>query len=331
MKSAQEQIIIQRKGKRGGHKGGGGAWKVAFADFTLAMMAFFMVLWIMAISSQQERQLMASKLRDYSIMSNEANPFDIRNSPYPINLEGKPSVEDQAALQYMTDTQPKAPNDMFHQANGKKLSKSLEGSQMHGFLDTQEQMQKLGTIVSKLAREAGLQNNLHIEVVSEGLRIQIRDDDNKQMYARGSAFVTPYFHQLLDGLTPILAQIDNRMMISGHTDSAPYPGDTYTNWELSSERANMARRIMAEDGLPKTHIARVMGLADTMLLLPKEPLASANRRIEILLMNRKAEQMLRNLFAQPDHAVPVNQLQKPVSATPPAPLMSYQSRPYIHP
>ena len=87
-----EQIIVKRQQRRNSQPKGGGAWKVAFADFTLAMMALFLVLWILAVSNQEERQVVASRLRDYSILDNEANPFDIRNSPYPVDFEGNPSV-----------------------------------------------------------------------------------------------------------------------------------------------------------------------------------------------------------------------------------------------
>jgi chemotaxis protein MotB len=299
MRNDQEQVIVVRKRRGGGHKKSGGAWKVAFADFTLAMMALFMVLWVLAVSSQQEREILATRLRDYSILSNEANPFDISNSPFPVDMEGKPSIEDQMALQYVTDGQPQQPNELYHQANGKQLSQAVEGETAKGYLDTPAQMQQLGSIISRIAKEAHLQNNLKLEVVAQGLRIQIRDDDNSQMYARGSAFITPYFSQVLNSLTPLLSGVQNKLMISGHTDSVPYPDDHYTNWELSSERAAMARRVMVSRGLPTDHVAMVMGLADTMLIDPKHPDASLNRRIEILLMNKKAEQALSHLFSQP--------------------------------
>lgn len=314
MRNDQEQVIVVRKRRAGGHKKSGGAWKVAFADFTLAMMALFMVLWVLAVSSQQEREILATRLRDYSILSNEANPFDISNSPFPVDMEGKPSIEDQIALQYVTDGQPQQPNQLYHQANGKQLSQAIEAETAKGYLDTPAQMQQLGSIIARLAKEAHLQNNLKLEVVAQGLRIQIRDDDNSQMYARGSAFITPYFSQVLNSLTPLLANVENKLMISGHTDSVPYPDDHYTNWELSSERAAMARRVMVSRGLPAAHVAMVMGLADTMLIDPKNPEASQNRRIEILLMNKKAEQALTHLFSQPVTAASfAAQLQPPLA------------------
>lgn len=316
MRNAQEQVIVVRKRRTSGHKKAGGAWKVAFADFTLAMMALFMVLWVLAVSSQQEREILATRLRDYSILSNEANPFDISNSPFPIDMEGKPSVEDQMALQYVTDGQPQQPNEIYHQANGKQLSQAIEGETAKGYLDTPAQMQQLGSIIARLAKEAHLQNNLKLEVVAQGLRIQIRDDDNSQMYARGSTFITPYFSQVLNSLTPLLANVENKLMISGHTDSVPYPDDHYTNWELSSERAAMARRVMVSRGLPAAHVAMVMGLADTMLIDPKNPEASQNRRIEILLMNKKAEQALTHLFSEPVTAASLAAQPQPPLARP---------------
>ena len=102
-----EQIIIQRSQRRDSSPKGGGAWKVAFADFTLAMMSLFLVLWILAVSNQEERAQVASRLRDYSILDNEANPFDIKNSPYPVDLGGNPSVLEEIAPEYSPDGQPK--------------------------------------------------------------------------------------------------------------------------------------------------------------------------------------------------------------------------------
>lgn len=299
---SEELIVVKRKGKGKSH-GGGGAWKVAFADFMLALMSLFMILWILAVSSQQEREILSKRLRDYSILSNEANPFDISNSPFPIDLEGKPSVEDLTTLQYITEGQKDQPNNLLHQANGKKLSQAVEEKALKGFINTPEQMKKVSNTISNMVKIIGLEKNVQVDVVPQGLRIQIKDTDNKPMYARGSRFITPPFQQLLTVLTPVLSRFSNRLMISGHTDGVPFPDDHYTNWELSADRAGMARQVMVNDGLPTDHIAMVMGLADTQLANPEKPDASENRRIEILLLNEKAEADLQHMFSQPARVV----------------------------
>lgn len=316
MRNSQEQIIVVRKIKKSGGHQGGGAWKVAFADFTLAMMALFMVLWVISVSSQQEREILATRLRDYSILSNEANPFDISNSPFPVDLEGKPSVIDQLALQYVTEGKPQPPNDLYNQSTSQELSQKGTPDTAKGYLDSPTDMQQLGVVISRISKAVGLQNNLKLEVVAQGLRIQIRDNDDRQMYARGSSFITPYFGQILTALTPVLAKFQNKIMISGHTDNVPYPGEHYTNWELSSDRALMARKVLVSKGFPENRIAMVMGLADTMLVDAQHPDASINRRIEILLMNKKAEQALSQLFTQPVTAASVAAQPKPPLARP---------------
>ncbi len=309
MRNNHEEIIIVKRKGRGHGKAGGGAWKVAFADFMLALMSLFLILWILAVSSQQEREILSKRLRDYSILSNEANPFDISNSPFPIDLEGKPSVEDLVSLQYITDGQPEQPNNMLHQANGQKLSQAIENRALKGFINSPEQMKKISNTISNMVNIIGLEKNVQIDVIPQGLRIQIRDTDNTQMYTRGSRFITPHFQQLLSVLSPVLARFNNRIMISGHTDSVPFPDEHYTNWELSADRAGMARQVMVHEGLPSDHIAMVMGLADTQLANTTNPEASENRRIEILLLNQKAEEDLTHMFKQP--------AEKPAVSSPP--------------
>lgn len=290
-----ETIIIKRGRKQSGHKGGGGAWKVAFADFAIAMMSLFLVLWILAVSSQNERMILASHLRDYSLLDKEANPFDISNSPYPIDLQGKPSVLEEVAPQYKVEGTSSAPNEVFHRDKNRRYPAGNNG-RLHGKLDTQAQMSQLADMINKLAKQLETKDNLVLQIVPQGLRIQIRDDDNRQMFTRGSTRLSPFFHELLRSIAPVLASVDNRVMISGHTDSIPYPDGTYSNWELSGDRAQMARRVLLSGGLPDNHVAQVVAMGDTALALPDQPTASTNRRIELLVLNSAAEAQLAALF-----------------------------------
>lgn len=291
-----EQIIIQRQQRRSHAPKSGGAWKVAFADFTLAMMAFFMVLWILAVSNQEERQQVASRLRDYSIMDSEANPFDIRNSPYPVDLEGNPSVIDEVAPKYSKEGEntPKYRDNPETIFEGKK--KGSYDSLLKGRIEGEKQMRELAGFIGDLAKQMQAEHNLELQVVPQGLRILIRDNDEREMYARGSARITPFFHHLLMALAPVFGRIENRIMISGHTDSTPFAGQNYTNWELSSDRAMMARRVLLAGGMPVERVAQVVALADTMLEDKKTPDGSRNRRIELLVMSGAAEQNLDKLF-----------------------------------
>ncbi|KUE80677.1 lateral flagellar motor protein LafU [Aeromonas schubertii] len=292
-----EQIIIKRQQRRNHGPKAGGAWKVAFADFTLAMMAFFMVLWILAVSNQEERTAVASRLRDYSIMDSEANPFDISNSPYPVDLGGNPSVVDETSPRFSEQGQrmPKYrdnPGTIFNE-QGKAGYQSL----LKGRVEGEKQMQQLAGFIGSLANQMEASRNLELQVVPQGLRILIRDNDQREMYARGSARITPFFHHLLMALAPVFERIENRVMISGHTDATPFAGQNYTNWELSSDRAMMARRVLQAGGMPSERVAQVVGMAETMPEDPDDPKSSRNRRIELLIMSQGAEENLDRLFS----------------------------------
>ncbi|WP_368149918.1 lateral flagellar motor protein LafU [Aeromonas sp. R2-4] len=297
-----EQIIVKRQQRRNSGPKGGGAWKVAFADFTLAMMAFFMVLWILAVSNQEEREVVASRLRDYSIMDSEANPFDIRNSPYPVDLGGNPSVIDELNPKFDQQGQlmPKHMDRnqrIFFDGPGGGYEKLLIGK-----LEGEAQMKQLASFIDHLAEQMQAKNNLEIQIVPQGLRILIRDDADREMYSRGSARISPFFRHMLMALAPIFQRIENRVMISGHTDSTPFAGDNYSNWELSSDRAMMARRVLLAGGMPPERVGQVVAMADTMLEDTRNPQSSRNRRIELLVMTTQAETNLEQLFSSQTQA-----------------------------
>ncbi|ATP89381.1 chemotaxis protein LafU [Aeromonas caviae] len=292
-----EQIVIKRQQRRSSAPKGGGAWKVAFADFTLAMMAFFMVLWILAVSSQEERDVVASRLRDYSIMDSEANPFDIRNSPYPVDLGGNPSVLEELSPQFVEEGQ-RMPRHM--ERDRSIFTDGAKGgyeSLLAGKIEGEKQMAQLAGFIGSMADQMQARNNLELQLVPQGLRILIRDDDEREMYSRGSARISPYFRHLLMALAPVFQRVENRVMISGHTDSTPFAGDNYSNWELSSDRAMMARRVLLAGGMPPERVGQVVAMSDTMLDNTADPKGSQNRRIELLVMTTQAEKSLEQLFS----------------------------------
>jgi Flagellar motor protein len=303
-----EQIIISRQQRRDSSPKGGGAWKVAFADFTLAMMSLFLVLWILAVSNQEERSQVASRLRDYSILDNEANPFDIKNSPYPVDLGGNPSVLEEIAPEYSPDGQPKPKSPADKSGKDELLEKPIKsyGSLIPGRYDDPKKMQALAGFIDSIAKKMQAENNLELQIVPQGLRILIRDDKERDMYARGSSRITPFFHHLLMALAPIFQRVENPLMISGHTDSTPFAGDNYSNWELSSDRAMMARRVLVSGGMPVERVSQVVGMADTMLDDKEDPKGSANRRIELLILTDKAQADLASLFDRQKPGSPMN-------------------------
>lgn len=171
-----------------------------------------------------------------------------------------------------------------------------------GKLEGEAQMKQLASFIDHLAGQMQAKNNLEIQIVPQGLRILIRDDADREMYSRGSARISPFFRHMLMALAPIFQRIENRVMISGHTDSTPFSGDNYSNWELSSDRAMMARRVLLAGGMPPERVGQVVAMADTMLDDSQNPQGSRNRRIELLIMTTQAETNLEQLFSSQTQA-----------------------------
>ena len=250
------EVIIKRRSKKGHTQEHGGAWKVAFADFTLTMMALFMVLWV--ITPQNLAQTVAADKDSNPLVDGGAGIFDGTNRQ-PLDFEGlpKPRVERQES----------------------------------------SDLQDLATLLKTLSVQLDAEANLEVQVVPQGLRILIKDDQQRFMFERGSARLNTDFEVLLTRLAGVIAQVDNKVIISGHTDAVPYPGDArYNNWNLSGDRALRARNVMVGAGLPARTVLQVTAQADGMPLLPEAPEDGANRRIEILLLTIQAEGFYRELF-----------------------------------
>nr|WP_115719427.1 flagellar motor protein MotB [Gallaecimonas mangrovi] len=311
LRPTNETIIIKRAPRRSGHgEGGGGAWKVAFADFTLAMMSLFLVLWLLSVTNQHERQVMATSLRNYSVFDKSKNPFDLANSPFPIDLEGQPAVIDNIASQLLTSGQLKSGISMYSQVPkgqtepGKGQGPKLD-SMIDGDFETPQSMALVAAVIRSMAKKLNAEHNLDVKVVPQGLRISIQDDNNRQMFARGSVKMSPFFEDLLLALAPVFKHVKNSMVISGHTDAVPYQSKDYGNWELSGGRALMARRVLETGGMPKNRVLQVTAMSDRTPVDKKHPDASENRRIELLLLTKQAKQSLLSIFdrSEPDNAV----------------------------
>ncbi len=269
----RQPIIVRRIKKGGGHHGG--AWKVALADFTTAMMAFFMVLWLTASTNPKQRAAIEAYFKD-------PVGFISGGSPNPIDLKGSASVTPQSSAD-------QAPHKIqIPQAKVKKMADTLEKNKLK---------QLMNRIKDKISKDKTLQkfkNQLLIDITDEGLRIQIVDSSGRPMFDSGSAELKYYSEDLLFALAKPLAKIDNEISITGHTDATPYVGRPgYTNWELSADRANTARRALVAGGVHPNQIARVVGLGDSVPLDTKNPTAPINRRISIIVLNKKTEENIK--------------------------------------
>lgn len=286
-----EPIIIKRRKRGKRNHGHGGAWKVAFADFTLAMMALFMVLWIMQIADQKERTMIVQYLRGDMNPTGPINPFELSQSSSIIDLEGNMSI-----------APPIIPSNSM--PRGSESEGLEEGALIPGQFDTQAQLTVLARELNRVVQSSSMAENIAVTIVPQGIRILIHDNVNQFMFTRGSAQMQPYFEELLLSLGPILKNITNSMVISGHTDSTPYAGSLFTNWELSSERALLARRVLERGGVKRDQVIQVTGMADQVPYITSDTAAAANRRIEALILTSSAEQLLRGMIGAPNDTVP---------------------------
>lgn len=296
-------IIIRRQSRRGAKPArASGAWKVAFADFTLAMMAFFIVLWILSVSNIEERRKIAEHLRSYSVFEGEVNPFNISNSPHPMDMEGDASIvdaKDRLAKDGQKNLTARSLNMHMADSDGESGYGELPelSSRLRGRVESAENLALLADEIDAMADAMEASTNIETEVVPQGIRIMIRDDEDNKMFKRGSARMTPFFEDLLLTLAPVFRRIDNRLMISGHTDASQFHNAAYTNWELSGDRALQARQVLEVGGMPPARVAQVVAMSDRMPMDPDNPTSSANRRIELLLLTETAEKALETLFS----------------------------------
>lgn len=288
------EVIIKRRSKKGHDDEHGGAWKVAFADFTLAMMALFMVLWI--VHPQTEPQPVAVGDQDANpVVDGGAGVFD-GASRTPIELDGMPQpvkTPEKPAPQLALEAgkQGKA----GEQAKEANVQPDGEGRQY----DSNEDLRELAELIREVSGKVDALANIEVTVVPQGLRILIKDDQQRFMFARGQAALDPHFQTLLGALSGVLAKVQNKLILSGHTDAVQYRRpDGYNNWNLSGDRALRARNVMVDSGLPAAHVLQVAAQADVMPLRPEDPENGANRRIEILLLTQRAESLYRELFGE---------------------------------
>ncbi|WP_309045184.1 flagellar motor protein MotB [Marinobacter sediminicola] len=264
----QQPIIIKRKKVvAAGHHGG--SWKVAFADFATAMMAFFLVLWLTATASPEQIKAVEGYFRD-------PVGFTEGGTPNPVDLGGSASVVNESSQDI--ETNPIVIADEVVDT----LAETLEQRRM------EELFQELKQRIEENETLKEFKDQLLIDITDEGLRIQIVDRSGRPMFDSGRAELKYYSQEILFELAKTLGAVDNKLSITGHTDATPFGGRPgYTNWELSADRANTARRALVAGGVRAQQIARVVGLSDSVLFAQDEPTAPINRRISIIVLNKK--------------------------------------------
>lgn len=265
-------IIVRRIKKH--HKHHGGAWKVAFADFAVAMMAFFLVLWLSESTTKEQKEAIAGYFEDPA-------GFSAGGSPSAIDLGGAVSVTIQQAGEKPPGDQPEV---RLREDTVESLAEQLERRRLEALKAELEQQ------IDANAKLSAFKDQLLLDITDEGLRIQIVDKSQRPMFDSGASELKFYSEDILSELALTIARVPNKISISGHTDATPFVGRFgYSNWELSADRANAARRALTEGGLPENRVAQVVGHASSVLFDETDPQNPINRRISILILNRKAQ------------------------------------------
>lgn len=294
MNKSEPRIVIRRR-KRRHEAPHGGSWKIAYADFMTAMMAFFLVMWLVSLVPQKDLQEMAEYFR-MPLM--EAITGGKRNdtgstvipggSPSPIpNVNPIPSRGDVRTEGDLRDT------------------RRLE--------DLKAEIERLIQTDPVLR---AFRPQLLLDMTPDGLRIQIIDKDNRPMFATGSAYMQSYMRNILRELGPLLNELPNSVSVAGHTDAMQYAtGERdYSNWELSADRANAARKELVIGGMAETKVKRVLGMSSSVSLIKDNPMAAVNRRISVLVLNRRAERRIDEQNASGATAYDLKEIMAPATS-----------------
>ncbi|MES2152237.1 MAG: flagellar motor protein MotB [Pseudomonadota bacterium] len=298
-------IIVKKiKKTAGGHHGG--AWKIAYADFVTAMMAFFLLMWLLGSTTKGDLNGISEFFK----------------TPLKVAMSGGSGSGDSSSVIQGGGTDLTRRNGQVKKGDTPPEKKTYDLKAAKAALEREESA-RLQALKAKI--EATIEanpllkkykNQLLLDITSEGLRIQIVDEQNRPMFALAKAELQPYTKEILHVIGIVLNEVPNKIGLSGHTDSTPYLSDTgYSNWELSSERANASRRELILGGLGDTKILRVVGLASAAHLDRQDPFNPINRRISIIVMNKKTEEAVLRDGA----SMEVSDQAAPAAAAAPAP------------
>jgi chemotaxis protein MotB len=323
-KSSNIPIIVKKIKGKGGHPHHGGAWKVAYADFVTAMMAFFLLLWLLNVTTDIQKRGIADYFEPTIASKSQSGAGGVMGG----QTMGQPGAQSlptslpSLALNQPALRQPDEGDDGDEggtpartdagenstpapgQAQSAKPDKPAQqqaaqqqNAQQQGESDRERQLTEreskrfaaaeysLRQALEQLPELKGLADNVMIDVTPEGLRIQLVDQDKQPMFALGSAELLEPAKKIVSVIAQVVQRLPNKVTITGHTDSLPYQfGRRYSNWELSADRANSSRREFIANGLPEERFARVAGVAERDPLLPEQPTSARNRRVAIVLL-----------------------------------------------
>lgn len=313
-------VIIKKVKGKGGHGHHGGAWKVAYADFVTAMMAFFLLLWLLNVTTDIQKRGIADYFEPTIASKSQSGAGGVMGGQtigqsgaqmIPTSLpslalnrpalrqpnegdegdEGGTAGHDTSTTENGTQAGVDARSGDAQKDLEKKEKEQLSPEELERRLAEREERRfaaaefTLKQAVEQLPELKGLADNLIVDRTAEGLRIQLVDQEKSPMFALGSYELVDSAKKLIAVVTQVVQRLPNQITITGHTDAVPYPGGRkYTNWELSADRANASRREFLADGLPEDRIGRVTGVADRDPLVADQPTSPRNRRISVVLL-----------------------------------------------
>lgn len=281
MSETKAPIIVKRI-KKGGGGHHGGAWKIAYADFVTAMMAFFLLMWLLGSTAKGDLKGISEYFR----------------TPLKVAMQGGSGSGDSSSVIKGGGT------DLTRQSGQVKKGQTEEEKKSYNLKAARAEMERLEAATLKKLKgrleemiEANpalkqFKRQMLLDITTEGLRIQVVDEQNRPMFNLASAELQPYTRIILREIGKTLNDVPNRISLSGHTDATPYANGArgYSNWELSADRANASRRELAVGGMDETKILRVVGLASSVLFNRADPHDPINRRISIIVMNKRTEE-----------------------------------------
>ena len=292
------QPIIIKRVKKKGHAAHGGAWKIAYADFVTAMMAFFLLMWLLGSTAKGDLQGIAAYFA----------------SPMKVAMQGGDGAGNSSSIipgggtdlarihgQVRRSDADTATNRRTSQAERRAEQARQDAARIQAL------QAKIDALITESPKLNEYRSQIRIDVTPDGLQIQIVDDQNRPMFDSGSALVKPYMRDILGAIGAALGGVENHISLAGHTDAVPYGnGDRgYSNWELSADRANASRRELVAAGMPDAKLVRVVGLAASDPLEPQDPRAAVNRRITLTVLTHEAEE---RLLGKHLPEVPIHQL-----------------------
>lgn len=273
--------IIVKRIRKPAHRHHGGAWKIAYADFVTAMMAFFLLMWLAGTISSSNLKGIEEYFKTPLTVALAGGPA-VGNSKSVLKGGGKDLLEEAGQTRKTDVARTVKKMDL------KTAQQQVEKAELE---QLEALKRKLEAAIDASVTLSQFKKQLLIDITSEGLRIQIVDELNRPMFESSRAELQPYAKQILREIGHLLNDVPNRISLSGHTDAAPYPNGekSYSNWELSADRANASRRELVAGGMDESKLVRVVGLSSAVLFDRTNAYNPINRRISIIIMNRNAE------------------------------------------